>query len=66
MWARLVCVLFLWVLGLFRFSALYFQLNRESKMDALGSLIRSFQIDNLGITQGFNLSCRDVFSLVDR
>lgn len=33
-------------------------------MDALGSLIWSLQINNLDITQGFSLSCKDVFSLV--
>lgn len=53
------------VLRFFRFSALYFQLNRENEMNALGGLIWSFQINNLGITQGFNLSCKGVFSLVD-
>lgn len=35
-------------------------------MDALGILMCSFHINNLGITQVFNLSCKDVFSLVDR
>lgn len=35
-------------------------------MDALGSLIWSLQINNSDITQGFSLSCKDVFSLVDR
>lgn len=38
----------------------------ENKMDALGSLICSFHINNLGRTQVFNLSCKDIFSLVDR
>lgn len=61
-----LCVISLGCCGFSDFSALYFHLNREKKMDALGSFIWSFQINNLGITQGFNLSCKDVFSLVDR
>lgn len=51
--------------GFFRFSALYFQLNRENVVDALGSLICSFHINNLGVTQVFNPSCKDVLPLVD-